>query len=77
MRRATERRSSSEGVEPVYGVDISPDATKVATESDVAAVKFSPDRRFIAAWTHAPSKQPDDHRLGPFKVLERVGPRAY
>ena len=65
------------GVEPVYAVDISPDATKVATSSDVAAVKFSPDRRFIAAWTHAPSKQPDGQHLGPFKVLERVGRRAY
>ena len=42
------------GVEPVYAVDISPDATQVATRSDVAAVKFSPDRRFFAAWTHAP-----------------------
>ena len=43
------------GVEPVYGVDISPDATKVATSSGVAsAVNFSPDRRFFAARTHAP-----------------------
>ena len=65
------------GVEPVYAVDISPGTTEVATGSDVAAVKFSPDRHFIAIWTHAPSKQPDDRRLGPFKVLEKAGQRAY
>ena len=43
-RKAIEFR----GVEPVYAVDISPGTTQVATSLYVAAVKFSPDRRFIA-----------------------------